>query len=369
MAAATRASTAAELTANGAKNAGIAANVRQAASTVAARVAMVAGAVATGVATAAQWAFNAAMSANPIALIIIAIAALVAGLIWFFTQTELGKEIFANVAAFIGQAMENIRLFIVGVIDWVVANWPLLLAILTGPIGLLVLFIVSNFEAIIGFFVGLWDGIVALFNTAVAVLLDLFFRFNPLGIIIANFGAIVQFFVDLWTNVSTAVSTGIANVITFFTELPGKAMAALGNLKDTALQSGKDLIQGFIDGIGSMIGKVGDVVGNVLGGVADFFPHSPAKKGPFSGAGWRAVGASGRAIFDEFQSGIPADALLVNGGFAANVVGSGSAGSGTVPGSTVGDTYNTTINAVDGQSAAEIEAIARYERQQSKRSV
>jgi hypothetical protein len=45
---------------------------------VAARVAMVAGAIATGVATAAQWALNAALSANPIGIVVVAIAALVA---------------------------------------------------------------------------------------------------------------------------------------------------------------------------------------------------------------------------------------------------------------------------------------------------
>ena len=43
--------------------------------------------------TAAQWLWNAALSANPITLVVIAIAALVAGLIYFFTQTELGQQI------------------------------------------------------------------------------------------------------------------------------------------------------------------------------------------------------------------------------------------------------------------------------------
>jgi hypothetical protein len=52
------------------------------------RVAMIVGTVAT-------WAFNAALAVltSPITLIIVAIAALVAALIWFFTQTELGKKI------------------------------------------------------------------------------------------------------------------------------------------------------------------------------------------------------------------------------------------------------------------------------------
>jgi hypothetical protein len=79
---------------------------------VAGRVAMVAGAVATGVATAAQWALNAAMSANPIALVVIAIAALVAGLIWFFTQTKLGQTIWANFTRFLTEAWNNVTSFL-----------------------------------------------------------------------------------------------------------------------------------------------------------------------------------------------------------------------------------------------------------------
>jgi len=47
---------------------------------------------ATVVATAAQWLFNAALSANPIGLVVAAIALLVGGLVWFFTKTEAGQK-------------------------------------------------------------------------------------------------------------------------------------------------------------------------------------------------------------------------------------------------------------------------------------
>ena len=60
--------------------------------------------IALGVATAAQWLFNVAVSANPISLIILAIAALVAGLIYFFTQTKLGKEVWQNMVTALGTA-------------------------------------------------------------------------------------------------------------------------------------------------------------------------------------------------------------------------------------------------------------------------
>lgn len=56
---------------------------------------------------AAQWAINAAMTANPIGVIIVAITALVAALIYFFTQTKIGKQIMQGFFSFVGQAVNN----------------------------------------------------------------------------------------------------------------------------------------------------------------------------------------------------------------------------------------------------------------------
>lgn len=70
---------------------------------------------ATNIATVAQTAFNVAMAANPIGLIVLAIAAVVAGLVWFFTQTEIGKQIFGEFVKFVSGVFGNI----VGVISTV----------------------------------------------------------------------------------------------------------------------------------------------------------------------------------------------------------------------------------------------------------
>jgi len=65
-----------------------AANVKNAASAVAAKAAQIGSAVATGVATAAQWAWNVALNANPIGLIIIAIAAFVGAILWLWNNVD-----------------------------------------------------------------------------------------------------------------------------------------------------------------------------------------------------------------------------------------------------------------------------------------
>lgn len=56
--------------------------------------------IATVIGTTIQAAFNAVMALNPIALIVIAVAALVAGLVYFFTMTEQGKQLWASFVNF-----------------------------------------------------------------------------------------------------------------------------------------------------------------------------------------------------------------------------------------------------------------------------
>lgn len=60
------------------------------------------------VATAIQWAFNAAVDANPLMWIPIAIAAVVAALVWFFGFTDTGKKMWSGFLSWLGQAWNAI---------------------------------------------------------------------------------------------------------------------------------------------------------------------------------------------------------------------------------------------------------------------
>lgn len=60
--------------------------------------------IACSIATGVQWAFNAALDANPIMLVISAIGALVGALVWFFTSTDTGKRIWQGFIDFLGAA-------------------------------------------------------------------------------------------------------------------------------------------------------------------------------------------------------------------------------------------------------------------------
>lgn len=74
---------------------------------------------------------------------------------------------------------------------------------------------------------------------------------------------------DKLNAVKEVISGILDNVTRMFTDLPGKA-----------LEWGKNLIGGFIDGIKGMAGAVSDAASSVINNAADFLGfHSPAKKG------------------------------------------------------------------------------------------
>lgn len=150
---------------------------------------------ATKMWTAIQWAMNAALAANPIVLVAVALAALVAGVVvaynkvgWFHDAVDAA---FGGITSAAG-----------AVVGFFKQHWPVLLAILTGPIGLAVLAIAKN-----------WDKIKA----------------------------------------------GASNVVDWIKGIPGK----IGALGSSFGNAGKQLLQGFIDGMKNAAGVITGIAGNV----------------------------------------------------------------------------------------------------------
>ena len=114
-----------------------------------------------------QWLLNAALNANPIGIAVVAIAALVGGIILAYKKSETFRNIVhavwngiktavsATVNWFTQTAWPAIKGFftkigdVVGkVVGFIKRNWKLLLAIITGPIGLAVMLVTKNFDKI-----------------------------------------------------------------------------------------------------------------------------------------------------------------------------------------------------------------------------
>lgn len=173
----------------------------------ASKVASIAGSVATGVATAAQWAWNAALNANPIGLVVIAIAALVAGIIWAWNNVDWFREGLTSAWEWIKGVWEQVPDFFAGVGDAISGFfqgvWDFIQTVFSWtPLGL----IIENWDAILGFFSGIPEKVGAFF-TMVKDGIATVFSWTPLGLIIDNWDAILQFFKDIPGNVANALAT------------------------------------------------------------------------------------------------------------------------------------------------------------------
>lgn len=113
----------------------------QTTATIAKTVADKAAAAASKTWAAAQWLLNAALTANPIGLVVVAIVALVAAFVIAYQKSDKFRAVVTG-------AFDKVKAVASAAFGWVKKNWPLILAILTGPIGLATLAIVKNFDKI-----------------------------------------------------------------------------------------------------------------------------------------------------------------------------------------------------------------------------
>lgn len=112
------------------------------------QVAQMAASAATAVWSGIQAVFNAIMMLNPIMLIVLAIAALIAIVVLAYNKIDWFREGVQAAWDGVKAAFDLMWDVVKAVFNWIKDNWPLLLAIITGPIGIAVLLITKNFDTI-----------------------------------------------------------------------------------------------------------------------------------------------------------------------------------------------------------------------------
>jgi hypothetical protein len=227
--------------------------VRTTAATIAASAALVwhrivtlASAAATAIASAATaiWGVITLIATSPITLIILAILILIGVIVLIATKTTWFQDAWKWAWTGIKAAAEAVWNWIKGTL------WPGIRMV--------------------------WDW---LFN---------FIKQNVLGII-AIFNSIwgaIQSVIGFFQRLRDSVLGKLGELLSFIRSLPGMIGDALGSLGNLLWSKGKELVQGFINGIKSMFGSVRNTASNLIGMVTDFLPGSPAKDGPLSGKGW-----------------------------------------------------------------------------------
>ncbi|MGZ4663586.1 MAG: hypothetical protein ACXV5Q_00670 [Frankiaceae bacterium] len=98
-------------------------------------------ALATKAYAAVQAELNIVLDANPIGVIIVALAALAAGIIYAYTHSETFRKV-------VKTALDAVKTAAEFVFNFFKDHWPLLLGILTGPFGLAIGLIIQNFDAV-----------------------------------------------------------------------------------------------------------------------------------------------------------------------------------------------------------------------------
>lgn len=219
---------------------------------------------------AVQMAISWALALGPIGLAIAVVAGAIAliianwdvvkeaaGKAWQFIQEKIDqftswlKEnwplVLAIITGPIGLAVlaivknwETIKEAIATAIEWVKTNWPLILAIITGPIGLAVLAIVKN-----------WDTIKEAFAKALEWIKNLW-------------NSVIEFFKGLWEGIKNAFSA----VGTWFRDTFQKALDSIKSVFSTLWTWFRDNVWGKITSVFSSIGtSIGDAVSGAFKGV------------------------------------------------------------------------------------------------------
>ena len=187
------------------------------------KVAALAAAAAQKVMAAAQWLLNAAMNANPISIIIIAIAALVAALVILWNTNSGFRNavisIWTAIIGFFQMAGSAIAGFFTSTWGAIQSAWSAVVGFFSGVwAGIVAIFnvvvgwfgsifraawsgIQTAWSAVVGFFKGIWNGIVSIFNVVVAYYSGVFR--SAWSAIVGIWSAVVGFFRGVWNGISS----------------------------------------------------------------------------------------------------------------------------------------------------------------------
>lgn len=279
--------------------------------------------MATTAATVVQWAYNVALTANPIGVVVMAIAALVAGLVWFFTQTKLGQTIWKGFTKFLGDAWNALWNNVISpVINAISVAWNWLYTNVIKPVvdGFVLQF--KILEVVLWL---LWNNVImpvvnfigAIFNwlyqNVIAPVIDaITLGWNALWTTtiqpVANFiglaiTAIGVVFNWLWNSIISPIVNFISLALTLLSTAFGVVFGGIGDVIRGAFDGVVEFVRGIfnsvIDIVNGVIGKINDVLsaGKAIG-ISVSIPKLPHFAGGVQsfGGGLAVVGENGPEV-------------------------------------------------------------------------
>jgi phage-related protein len=192
---------------------------------------------------------------SPITWWIVGIVALIAILVVVYKKFDWFRD-------FVDTVFKGIRIAVEAVINWLKDNWPLILAILLGPFGLLVYGIAKYWDEIIEFVKGIPERIAAAGSAIWSWITDTWramrTRIDELVLAFVIWAAqlpgrvrsaaagIWSWITDRWNDMRTAVSTRVSDFIAFVAGLPQRVRNAAFGMWDGIGSAFKGMLNNII---------------------------------------------------------------------------------------------------------------------------
>ena len=252
---------------------------------LAVRGVMVAVSAVTKAWAAVQWVLNAAMSANPIGLVVIAIAGLIAAGAWLVQNWD-------GIAAWWNDLWD-------GIAAWAGEKWDAITGTITGAWD-------SIISGITGFGASILSGLQGAWDTAS-------------GAASAAWEGIKGIVSGAWDAIVGGIAGFGASLLAGITEAWNAVLEFFGGLN--LFESGAKLLSTFVDGIKSMASSVVESVEGVFTRVREYLPFSDAHVGPLS-----HLTLSGARMMTTLAEGVTS----AQGGLVSRVSGALSAVGGAI---------------------------------------
>lgn len=235
-------------------------------------------------------AIAAAFVANPVGAIIAAIVAVISALVWFFTQTELGKELWAGFVGFLTDLWNNLVSFFTDLWNSIVEIFTPVFEFIGGLFKTYIDIWIGIIKFFIDGFAALWNGIVDFFTPVID---------NIVAVITTAFDiirGIVEVFIAIFTiifvvilNVVEAVWNGIVAAFEAMVEFLTPILEGLFNFFKDVFTNLGNFIGDIWDAVVSAFQAVANFLKPILDNIYSFFSTIFTNIGNFVGGIWKNI--------------------------------------------------------------------------------
>lgn len=170
-------------------------------------------------------ALSVVMALNPFAVIMTAIAAVVAGLVWFFTQTETGKRLWTEFVTFLKTLWVGLTVFFntlwTNITTTITTVWAGIVTFFGGIWESISTTATTVWTGIVTFFGGIWESIITTITTVWNGIKEFFITlWEGIKLVVETvWTGIRDFFVGLWEGIKSTVETVWNGIKEFFSTL------------------------------------------------------------------------------------------------------------------------------------------------------